>query len=87
MSTELVDIYEVKRFQRHLFAALFACLYGEGKSAAISKLANFLVPSSRFYIVLALLCLVLIAYEFTTGESFVNMINKILVLDSRIKMD
>ena len=33
--------------------ALFTCLYGEGKSAAISKLANFLVLSC-FYIVLAL---------------------------------
>ena len=34
--------------------ALFTRLYGEEKSAAISKLADFLVPSSPSYIVLAL---------------------------------
>ena len=34
--------------------ALFTRLYGEEKSAAISKLADFLVSSSRSYIVLAL---------------------------------
>ena len=34
--------------------ALFTCLYGEGKIAAVSNLADFWVPSSPSYIVLAL---------------------------------
>ena len=35
--------------------SFFTCLYGEGKSAAISKLLDFLSPSSRSYIALALI--------------------------------
>ena len=36
-------------------AALFSCLYREGISTAISKLADFCVPSSQSYIFLALI--------------------------------
>ena len=39
---------------RFEIAALFTRRHGEGKSAAISKLADLLVPSSCSYIVLAL---------------------------------
>ena len=36
----------------------FSLAYGEGKSAAISKIADFWVPSNRSYIVLALAFLI-----------------------------
>ena len=42
---------ETKESDDFEIAVLFNHLYGEVKSAAISKLANILVPTSRSYIV------------------------------------
>jgi len=51
--TVKVRLDKTKESASFLITALFTRLYSEGKSAAISKLAIFWVPSSLSYIVLA----------------------------------